>query len=134
MKMLVPQKELVEPSKRIFPLRIIAYLTINSMIFFVLWVDLVTWLYQLIYFTLADIPKIRRAEYVIITRHKLPKLTPIQRWSCGYCEYVNGVIAWMKAVANQTEIYSCAIKYTHETPGQEYQEKFYEPAEFAEKK
>jgi hypothetical protein len=92
--------------------------------------DLIVWLYQEIYFGVADIPKIRRSKYVMVTRHKLKNLSLVQRWSCGYCEYVNGVIAWMKAVANQTEIYSCAIKYSHSYPGQEYQSQFFEQEVF----
>jgi hypothetical protein len=129
MKMLVPQKGLkANFNKNIF-LRIIANATITSMIFFVVIADIVAWIYQEIYFGIAEIPKVPRRDFVVMTRHKLPGLTPIQRWSCWYCEYVNSVVAWIKALANQTEIYSCAIKYSHKHPGQEYQEKFYEQEE-----
>lgn len=40
----------------------------------------------------------------------------------------------MKALANQTETYSCAIKYSHGYPGLEYQENFYAQVPFTLKK
>jgi len=132
--MLVPQKGVSSNYRNSSLLRVIANIVINSMILLILSADVIVWLYQQIYFTIAGIPKIKRSEYIKISRHKLPGLTVIQKWSCWYCEYTNSVIAWVKAVANQTEIYSCAIKYSHEYPGQEYQQKFYSQKEFESEK
>ena len=36
------------------------------------------------------------------------------------------MIAWVKAVINQTEIYSCAIKHKKPVKGQDHQNDFYE--------
>jgi hypothetical protein len=116
------------------PLQVIAAtLSIHSMLFLFLLADVMTWAYQAVYFSIMQIPKIPRHKFIQMNRHKTPGLSIIQRWSCWYCEYVNGVISWMKEVANQTELYSCAIKYEHKFPGQEYQEEFYSPDELARK-
>lgn len=132
--MLVPQKNVTSNRKRFVLLKFFANLTITSMILFVITADLIALIYQHIYFTIAEIPKIKRSAYIKMTRHRLPGLAPIQKWCCWYCEYTNNVIAWIKAIANQTEIYSCAIKYTTQYSGQEYQEEFYNQEEFIEKK
>ena len=133
MNLLVPQKHLHPKLKINFLLGIVASFTITFMFFFFVLADVVIWLYQAIYFSINEIPKIKRSTYVIIKRHRLEKLNWAQKWSCAYCEYANGIILWLKAVANQTEIYSCAIKHTHRLPGQEYRADFYEQSEFASK-
>ena len=132
--MLVPQKDLPSRHGPSFPFRILATITITSMLPFFLAADFLIWFYQTIYFGINKIPKMKRSTYVVLERYKLGRLTVIQKWSCGYCEYANGIILWLKAVANQTEIYSCAIKYSHPLPGQEYQAKFYDQETFADEK
>lgn len=129
-EMLVPQENLPPGPQRNLFLQLIANLAINGVLFFVIMADIVAWCYQEIYFSIKEIPKIPRSKYVVMTRHNIAGLTPIQKWSCWYCEYVNGVMSWMKTLANQTEVYSCAIKYSHSYPGQEYQKEFFEQKEF----
>lgn len=131
--MLVPQKDLHARPKTFLPLRILAGLIVNSLFFFFLLTDTIIWLYQEIYFGIKDIPKLKRGDYVVINQRKLEGLMLGQKWSCGYCEYANGVIRLLLAVANQTEIYSCAIKYSQRFPNQEYQSKFYDPTLFEKK-
>lgn len=115
------------------PLQMLAaFLSIHSMLPLFILADVMTQMYQAVYFRIMEIPVIPRSKYVQPKRHKLGGLSRIQKWSCWYCEYVNGVIAWMKEVANQTELYSCAIKYSHEFPGQGYQKDFYDQSEFEE--
>ena len=58
-------------------------------------------------------------------RWDLKKLSFLQKINCVYCEYANGILAFAKAVGNQTEIYSCAIKHRHALKGHEYEKKFY---------
>lgn len=86
--------------------------------------------YQHIYFSIFEIPKVRIADYFIIDRHKLKKINMMQKIACAYCGYCNGLSAWLQAVANRTELYSCAIK--HKTPalGQEHQKDFYAYEDF----
>lgn len=129
-KYLVPQKDIQIRKKLSIPLIIIATISINAMFPFLVFADLVTWLYQHTYFTIMGIPIVPREKYIQMNRHKLGNLSVIQKWSCWYCEYANGVTTLMKAVSNQTEIYSCAIKYSHTYEGQTYQKDFYEQQEF----
>ncbi len=125
MKIIVPRKDLQAPNVS-WPKRLILILTIYPIVLFFLFTDFLIWWYQTIYFGILDIPKLPRHKYIIMGRYKLPGLSRMQRLNCGYCEYANGVIQWLKAVANQTEIYSCAIKYATPLPGQEYQAGFYD--------
>ncbi len=93
-------------------------------------VDLFVWQFQNIYFRLAEIPRIERRKYVILDRYQLAKLTFFQKVNCLYCEYANGVVAYAKAVVNQMELYSCAIKHASHPLGQEHQKNFRERKEF----
>lgn len=129
-KLFVAQKDVVYNHSVAPLLFLIAALAINSMFLLVLLIDVATWIYQEVYFSILKIPKIKRSRFVVISRHKLPGLSVVQKWSCWYCEYTNCVLSWAKAVANQTEIYSCAVKYSHPLPGTEYQAKFFEQKEF----
>lgn len=108
----------------------IAAISIYSMIIPVALLDLFLWQYQNTYFRLLGIPRIKRSEYVIMDRYDLAGLSVFQRFDCLYCEYVNGVIAYAKDVANQTEVYSCAIKHRVKGKGQEHQKDFYPQSKF----
>lgn len=78
--------------------------------------DLMVALYQLICFPVYGIPRVPRARYVVIDRHRLAYLNGIEKLNCVYCGYANGVIAWVRAVAARTEQYWCPIK--HARPAQ----------------
>ncbi len=82
--------------------------------------DLYTMFYHWSYFGYFDFPKVKRADFVRFDRLNLSKLTVFQKINCLYCEYANGVIAYIKTVINCTEIYSCAIKYQYPRPGTEH--------------
>lgn len=104
----------------------IAALSIYSMLIPFAFLDICLFLYQGIYFWYLNIPKIKRSQYFIFDRMDLDKLSHWQKINCFYCEYVNGLTAYAKAVANQTEIYSCAIKHKTKKFGQEHHQEFYE--------
>ncbi|RJQ16755.1 hypothetical protein C4573_01680 [Candidatus Woesearchaeota archaeon] len=87
--------------------------------------------FQFVYFGLHDIPKIKRSDYFAMDRQLLSKLTFFQKMNCMYCEYANGVVAYIKAVVNQMEIYSCAIKHVHQPEGHEHQHDFYDRKKFS---
>jgi len=93
-------------------------------------IDIFIWLFQNIYFRVFEIPLIHRKKYVVLDRYKLWKLTFWQRFNCFYCEYANGVVAFAKAVVNQMELYSCAIKHDHHPLGQDHQKNFFERKDF----
>jgi len=109
---------------------LLAAITIYAMIIPMMISDVATSIYQAIYFSVFDIPKIDRREYVVMDRWDLKKLNLIQKLNCVYCEYGNGVTAWAKAVASQTEIHSCAIKHRHLVRGQQEGEDYYKYSDF----
>lgn len=93
--------------------------------------DISARIYQVVYFSIHDIPKIKRSDYVVLDRWKMKGLTLRQKINCWYCEYANGVANWLKALVTQTEIYSCAIKHQVVPKGQEkQQEAYYERGEW----
>ena len=51
-----------------------------------LWVSL----YQRICFPIYGIPRVRRADYIVIDRWKLAYLNTIEKANCDYCSYANG--------------------------------------------
>lgn len=119
-----------EPRRRNIFLRIVSMVAITSMIIPLVIAD--TWcrLYHAIYFRINGMPLIPREKYIVIDRGRLHKLNWVQRFNCVYCDYANGAIAWMKAVINITETYSCAIKHASKRQGQEHQTEYYEYEDF----
>jgi hypothetical protein len=76
-----------------------------------LMLDLVITLYQFICFPVYAIPKVRRADYIVVDRHKLGYLNFFEKLNCAYCGYVNGLLAYATEVAGRTEQYWCPIKH-----------------------
>ncbi len=92
--------------------------------------DFFLWQFQNIYFRTYDIPILDRKKYIIMDRYNLKKLTFPQKINCLYCEYANGIVWYAKAVVNQMELYSCAIKHSVQPLGQEHQKDFFERKDF----
>ena len=106
-------------------LQLIAALAIWSTLPAVVFIHCYLWLYQQVYFSIYAMPKARFRDYCIVDRHKLRKLNWCQKLACMYCGYANGVAAWVKVIANRTEVYSCAIKHSVAKEGQEHQKDFF---------
>lgn len=77
--------------------------------------DVFVTIFQTICFPVYRIPRVRRAEYIRIDRHKLSYLNWLQKLNCIYCGYCNGVIAYVREVAGRTEHYWCPIKHASHT-------------------
>ena len=77
--------------------------------------DLWATLYQQVCFRAYGIPRVRRADFIVVDRHVLPYLNAIEKLNCAYCGYGNGVIAYVREIASVTEQYWCPIK--HATTG-----------------
>ena len=92
-------------------LSIITTPAILSCIVPIVLIDLWTTAYQFVCFPAYGIPKVRRSDYVVMDRHKLRYLNSIERINCVYCEYVNGVIAYVQEIAGRTEQHWCPIKH-----------------------
>lgn len=82
------------------------------------------WIFQHIYFRILDIPPVKLHDHMVLDRWRLKHLNWIQRLNCAYCDYINGLASWLKAVVNRTEIYSCAIKHGSYRNGQEHQKNY----------
>lgn len=90
---------------------------IYSLIIPVVLSDLLVTIYQHICFPVYRIPLVKRSEYVVMDRKYLEYLNLIQKVNCIYCEYANGVIAYVREVASRTEYYWCPIKHARKAKG-----------------
>ncbi|MDA8101183.1 MAG: hypothetical protein M0042_16310 [Nitrospiraceae bacterium] len=81
-----------------------------------LFLDLMLTLFQHICFPIYGIPKVRRADYlVVMDRRALAYLNIIEKVNCIYCSYFNGMIAYVQEIAGRTEQYWCPIKHARKT-------------------
>jgi hypothetical protein len=80
-------------------------------VFPVLFMDAVAEIYQFICFPIYGIPKVRRRDYIAMDRGRLHYLNVMERFNCWYCEYVNGLLAYVQEIAGRTEQYWCPIKH-----------------------
>ncbi|TSC78622.1 MAG: hypothetical protein G01um101425_1024 [Candidatus Peregrinibacteria bacterium Gr01-1014_25] len=124
MQYIIPQQDKAAANNA-FPLRMVSVIVVNVMLIPLLVADLVCSIYHAVYFRLNGMPLIPRKDYIVIDRGRLMKLNWAQRWACAYCDYANGLIAWIKAIINTTEIYSCAIKHASPRHNQEYQREYF---------
>ncbi|KIM06843.1 MAG: hypothetical protein KU29_08080 [Sulfurovum sp. FS06-10] len=74
-------------------------------------IDMAVTLYQWVCFPIYKIPRVKRKDYVVIDRFNLFYLDKVERVNCLYCEYFNGVIAYVREIAGRTEQYWCPIKH-----------------------
>lgn len=79
--------------------------------------DLAVSCYQFACFPLYGIARVRRADYFVLDRHRLPYLNAIEKLHCTYCSYANGLLAFVREVTARTEQYWCPIKHSRPTPG-----------------
>ena len=76
-----------------------------------IFMDLFVSLYHAVCFRVYKIPRVRREDYIVIDRHSLRYLNPIEKINCVYCGYFTGLIAYVQEVAARTEQYWCPIKH-----------------------
>ena len=86
-------------------------------------IDLWASAYQAICFRAYRLPRVPRRDYMIFDREALAYLNWIERLNCGFCEYANGVAAYVSEIASRTEQYWCPIKHALKvtSPHQRYQ-------------
>lgn len=84
---------------------------IYSLIIPVLLIDAWASLYQAICFRAYGIPRVRRSRYIVVDRGRLGYLNAIEALNCLYCEYANGVVAYVREISSRTEQYWCPIKH-----------------------
>jgi hypothetical protein len=89
---------------------------IYAMVVPFLLLDVGVTVYQRLCFPIYGIAKVRRSEYLIFDRARLPYLNVLERLNCAYCSYANGLIAYVREIAARTEQYWCAIKHSKQAP------------------
>ena len=72
-------------------------------------------LYQHTCFRIYGIPRVRRADYLVIDRQHLAYLNIIEKFNCVYCGYGNGLIEYVREITARTEQYWCPIKHAVRT-------------------
>jgi hypothetical protein len=90
---------------------------IYAMIIPMLVLDLFVSFYQATCFPIYKIPKVRRADYIVMDRQHLDYLNFIEKFHCTYCGYGNGLIAYVAEIVARTEQYFCPIKHARKTLG-----------------
>lgn len=91
----------------------IIYVMIIPMLVF----DLCVSFYQWACFPIYGIKKVRRSDYIVFDRGQLAYLNIIEKFHCTYCEYGNGLMAYMTEILARTEQYFCPIKHAHKVLG-----------------
>jgi hypothetical protein len=95
------------------PRHIISAPVIYGLLIPVLIFDLSITIYQVVCFRLYRIAPVKRSKYIVIDRHRLAYLNIFEKLNCIYCEYVNGLMAYVREIAARTEQYWCPIKHAH---------------------
>ncbi|MEO8332056.1 MAG: hypothetical protein ABI479_06450 [Gallionella sp.] len=79
--------------------------------------DLCISLYQLACFPIYGIPRVKRANYILIDRQYLAYLNIIEKADCMYCGYAVGMLAYSSEILARTEQYFCPIKHARKMLG-----------------
>lgn len=96
-----------------FPISVILTIPfIWAMMIPALLADISVTIYQYICFPIYKIPKVKRKDYVVMDRYNLFYLDKVEKINCWYCEYFNGVIAYVREVGARTEQFWCPIKHS----------------------
>ncbi len=90
---------------------------IYGMVIPMMLIDLCVTLYQWTCFPIYGITRVRRGDYIVFDRHYLGYLNFIEKFHCTYCEYGNGLMAYMTEILARTEQYFCPIKHAHKVLG-----------------
>ena len=72
--------------------------------------------YQRICFPAYGIARVRRRDYFVIDRHRLPYLNAAEKLHCFYCSYATGVLSYVLEIAARTERYWCPIRHRRPVP------------------
>jgi len=94
--------------------------------------DIFVTIYQAVCFPIYKIPKVKRSDYIIIDRYNLFYLDKVERLNCLYCEYFNGLVAYVREIAGRTEQFWCPIK--HSRPLKDAHSRYYKFFDFGDYK
>ena len=89
--------------------------------------DLWVTLYQAVCFRAWGVKRVRRRDFFVIDRHRLPYLNALEKLNCVYCGYANGVVAYVREVAARTEQYWCPIRHGRLVRGSHHRYELFVP-------
>jgi len=92
-----------------------------------IFLDLLLFIYQNTALRLYKIPLVKRRDYIVFDRQKLPYLNLIQKIDCMYCSYFNWIMQFAVEVAWRTEKYWCPIKHAKKKYGEHNWEIYFAP-------
>jgi len=90
---------------------------IYAMVIPMMMLDLCVSIYQFACFPIYGIRKVKRSDYFVFDRYQLGYLNFIEKSHCIYCEYGNGLMAYVTEILARTEQYFCPIKHAHKILG-----------------
>jgi hypothetical protein len=90
---------------------------IYAMIIPMVMLDLCVSFYQFTCFPIYGVKRVRRSDYIVFDRYQLGYLNFIEKFHCAYCEYGNGLMAYMTEILARTEQYFCPIKHARKILG-----------------
>ena len=90
---------------------------IYAMVIPMMMLDLCVSIYQFTCFPIYGIRKVKRSDYIVFDRYQLGYLNFIEKSHCIYCEYGNGLMAYVTEILARTEQYFCPIKHAHKILG-----------------
>lgn len=93
------------------PIYLLGAPIIYSMTLPLLLLDLSATVYQHVCFRIYGIPRLRRLDYLVLDRHRLPYLNAFEKLHCIYCSYANQVIAYAREIIARSEQFFCPIKH-----------------------
>ncbi len=84
---------------------------------FFIFLDIVIEIYHQTCFPIYGLEKVKRSEYIqILDRSRLKYLNLLEKVSCMYCGYANGLLLYLKEITGRTESYWCGVMHENK-PG-----------------
>jgi hypothetical protein len=77
--------------------------------------DVSATVYQYVCSVVYGIPRVRRSDYLVIDRHRLPYLNPVEKIHCLYCSYANQLVEYAREINARSEQFFCPIKHARRT-------------------
>lgn len=108
---IIPHFEPIEKPNMMWLRWLLSAPLIYLMIIPIAFLDIAVTVYQAICFRLWKIPQVQRSKYVVLDRHRLAYLNSFQKLNCIYCGYANGILAYSRVIAGETERYWCPVKH-----------------------
>ena len=77
--------------------------------------DVSATVYQYVCFSVYGIPRVRRSDYLVFDRHRLPYLNAFEKLHCVYCSYANQLVEYAREINARSEQFFCPIKHARRT-------------------